>query len=239
MLSGATMTVAMLCPMYTDFNTSDVIMTHKLGSTVVFTRYSNCISSEDNEYAEGSWRVARATLGEKNFSDRIVADYGFHEKGLITGSTIKWTNGAVWKSEPYPSYYTKNGIVDVISTSNDTDQYDLQLDGESIGTMYAVCDELFMNSRRGIVKGDFVSWDDGELWWPASQPSFFLDEYESYNDYEDYDNYEDYEDTYGEDSYDRPSGSVESGPFAAYRARRLKEKKKITQDLGEEDQHDA
>lgn len=190
----ASIALAMLCPMYIDTNTSSLIMTHKLGSTVVFTRYSDCISETAPEFAEGSWRVARASIDDGNFSDRIVADYGFHEKGKMVGSSIFWTNGAVWRSRPQASYYTEEGLVSITPQSDDGENYDVTLNGETVGVLRAMCDQLFFNARRGVVKGDFVAWDDGDVWWPMDEPSLLLEE----DDYYDYD--EDYETFSGDDA---------------------------------------
>lgn len=174
-MASKLMSFAMICPMYIDKNTSGIILTHTLGPTMVFTRYDECITGDGTEYAEGSWRVARGML-LRNTSDEILVDYGFHEKGQVSTNRISWSNGATWAVSLQRNYATDNGNVkvDPLNTRDGSYLVVKTSTNETIGVLYQVCENVYLNSQRGKVKGDFIGWDDGDMWWPADEPELMI-----------------------------------------------------------------
>ena len=139
-------------------------MTHWLGSTIVFTRYTNCFKSETLDNIDGNWLVARAEIKDEEVPVRIVASYGFHEEGTIINDSIHWTNGAVWKMNLDLAYETDKGAIRLVL--RDDGDYDVKTEGEYVGRMQRrTCTELVYNSTRGLFKTGFVEWEDGEIWW--------------------------------------------------------------------------
>lgn len=204
-----------ICSSYTDVNTSSVVLTYLLGTTVLMTRYSECITKPVVDNAEGSWRVARGTYSVNDSSSLLTSDYGFHETGEVHNGYIKWSNGAVWSSfEPYSSYLTKNGIVYLtLSDTKNMRQWTVSNGTFDIGIVESRCNSLQFGEFTGKVIGDYIVWNNIHVWEPFVQRSGFpsysyiedqepsiaqlLSDYETY----DYDTYEDAIEADDEESY--------------------------------------
>lgn len=157
----------MMCPIYIDTNTSNVVLTHSMGPMLIFTRYDQCIGDADTpESAEGNWKTARARW-LTNASNEVVADYGFHEKGRVTINRVEWTNGAVWSVPIRDAYYSsdESAIFAVDSTKYGTHAVREVSTNKTFGVMQQVCQDVFLNGRKGVIKGNVIGWSDGDIWW--------------------------------------------------------------------------
>lgn len=159
--------VLMMCPIYIDANTSNVVFTHSMGPMLIFTRYDQCIVGVDTpERAEGNWKTARARW-LTNTSDEVVADYGFHEKGRVSINRVAWTNGAVWSVPIQNAYYSSDESMVFAIDSNNYGTHSVRelKTNKTIGVMQQVCQDVFLNGRKGMIKGNVIGWSDGDIWW--------------------------------------------------------------------------
>jgi len=167
-----------VCSQYVDTNTSSLILTYMLGTTILLTRYSECIQTSDtNEYAEGAWRVAKGQfLPGENFT--MKTDFGFHESGKVSMNTISWSNGAVWNAFlPSEQYSTPQyGIVTLKEKGNKWDVYNSSK--QIVGSLYANCDDVMFSYSKGKIVGDFIIWNNIDAWEPYGYKG---SKYESYD----------------------------------------------------------
>ena len=162
-----------LCPQYIDKNTSSTVNTYQLGSTVLMTRSTDCIDPLMNtsEFAEGSWRVGTGTLSRRflnnTYTTILTADYGFHEVGVVHSNSILWTNGAKWYTpEPHQMYTVGSDILFLKRIT--TNSWGV-LNSSSViqGVMIRLhCNDVFLNGKKGRMKGGFIIWDNFHIWTP-------------------------------------------------------------------------
>ena len=163
------MSYALLCSLYFDLNTSNVVFTHAMHRSVVFTRYDQCLPPPtiDGD-AEGHWDVAQGYY-VANAPDEIEVDFGFHEKGRIVPNAIEWSNGAVWT---VPLGRTYRGVDENVTFTIDEmthGRFLVRNGNATVGMMEQRCQEVLMPPRSGIIKGNMIAWNDGNIWWSASQ----------------------------------------------------------------------
>ena len=160
------MSFAVLCPMYHDANTSNVIFTHAMDKFMIFTRYDTCIPSIIDGNAEGGWRVASGRY-INNTEGVVKADFGFHEFGKVRVNQIEWSNGAKW-NVPISTRYRgmdENAVFSITRADSDKLHVFDRTDNQSLGTMRQICQDVFLPPRRGVIKGTMIAWNDGNIWW--------------------------------------------------------------------------
>ena len=215
-MSATVISLAMMCPLYHDVNTSNVIFTHTMDQAVVFTRYDHCLASPtpDGE-AEGAWRTAHGRYVSNTSEVRVT--FGFHETGTVKPTAITWSNGAEWRIPVREQYVGMDeGSRFTVSRLSPT-QFLVKnaRTNETMGIMEQICQDVFLPPRRGVIKGNVIGWNDGNVWWAADDwkemlgaeaddddPLFSYDEQGGLADDESYYTYEDEEDGWFEDEDD-------------------------------------
>lgn len=157
-----------LCAQYADLNTSSLIFTYILGSTILMTRDSECMDTPLNN-SEGSWKIAKGVFLKHNSSLDVRSEFGFHETGELYGNRVYWSNGAIWSSSMPSEYYkTNNGMVQV--TENDKEWGVYNMSNVFMGTFKLDCNKVYYNNSIGQFIGKYIVWDDYNVWKPSLYP---------------------------------------------------------------------
>lgn len=171
-LAHTLVTTAMMCPTYLDMNTSSIVMTFQIGSTVLMTRHVNCIGRPINEDAEGNWQVAKGFMRTNaSTGAEITSNFGFHETGILRGNTIQWSNGAEWRVRLSRYYRTLDETLVTVTPIDDrSDLYEVKSNENGPPLKMAqICEDLFLGGMHGKLKGGYIVWDDGVIWESISE----------------------------------------------------------------------